>query len=146
MDTQAHESSARPPGISRGRQVLVLAVLLAIVLVAVGYQVYRSIPRARVAQVDNALVTAVNVEQRTAEIEFTHPRSGRTIRVKGTLAPDGQLLVNDEPAPLSALRVGDRVSVRGTLYPNYTVTAEWVRVTTPAAAIPNESATAPTEP
>jgi hypothetical protein len=131
-----------PPGaggLARRHKALLLTLVVVVVLAAVAYQVYRSIPRARVGQIDAATVTAVNPEQRTAEIEFTHPRSGRLIRLKGTLAPAGQLLIDGEPAPLAELRVGDRVAVRGTLYPDYTVTAEWVRVqrsptSAPAAA------------
>lgn len=131
------------------RKALLLTILGAAVLGGVAWQIVRAIPTPRVRTLANARITHIDAAARAAEIEFTHPRSGKVTRLNGVLKPDGQVFVDGEPATIADVRVGDLVEVKGMVIPPDRVEAEWVRVTrSPSTTRPaaTQPSSAPAEP
>lgn len=96
---------------------------------AIGWQVAK-LARPREYELKSATITKLNTATRSGEIEFIHPKSGRTQKVSAQHIPeDCEVLINGQPAELSDVQVGDTVAVRGLVYPDYTVEPRWVRVT-----------------
>ena len=112
---------------------LILAALAIVVLAMIVWQILRRVPQARVRELANATITKLDPAKGVAEIEFVHPKSGREMKLTGSLAENCQIFINDQPATFAELRVGDKISVRGMVHPDYSVEAEWVRVTRPAS-------------
>lgn len=100
-----------------GRKWAVLAGLGAVLIAAV---VWRAIlwAQPRAYELKSAVVTRLDVPGRNGEIQFVHPKSGRTAIVGADHIPDTcEILINGEKATLSDVRVGDTVAVRGLVYP-----------------------------
>lgn len=117
---------------SRARKVILLVAIGVVVLAAVGWQV-RRLTRPRTYLLKAATITKLDPQARTAEIEFTHPKSGRTMRVPGLIPADCQIYINDTPATLTDLQVGDSVSGQVVIHYDQSVTPTWVRVKRPVA-------------
>ena len=116
----------------KARKAILLVVIGVVVLAAVWWQVWRQ-TRPRIYLLKAATITKLDPLARTAEIEFTHPKSGRTMRVPSSIPADCQIYINDTPATLTDLRVGDSVSGQVVIYYDQSVKPNWVRVKRPAA-------------
>ncbi len=135
----APQSFVRRAIVSQARQRGLLVALLGVVVVGyVAWRANRAAHEARTREIDGATITALDLEHRTAEIEFIHPKSGTPRRIRGTIPQDCPIYINDALAPggLADLHVGDTGSVRGTVHADLSMEAEWVRVTRPAASQP----------
>lgn len=133
----------------RANKTLLVIGVLVVVLGIGAWQAYRAIPKPHVREISGATVTAVDATARTATIKFTHPKSGQEMELSGIALPDCRVYVNDRPAELTDVHVGDEVAVRGTVYtfPTVRVEAEWVKVIRHGSATqPAPPATAPAVP
>jgi len=124
------------------------ALIVAVLAVgAVGAVTWRAAHWARPRQYElkAAVVTQLDVQARRGEIEFVHPKSGRTMTVAAEHIPENcEILVNGRPATLADVRVGDAVAVRGLINPlDGSVQPEWVHVTRPADTAAPASGPAP---
>lgn len=131
---------------ARGRKAVVVTFIVVVALAAITWQVIRSIPQTRYYTLEGALITAIDPQARTAEIEFIHPRSGRVQRLTGTLAPGGQITLNGRPATVDELMAGDTVTVGGMVGRDLTVAADKVFATRPQHGADTAPATRPTVP
>jgi hypothetical protein len=129
---------------AKTRKTLLLIVLGVVVLGLVAWQASRAL-RPREYTLQNARLVKLDVAARTAEIEFVHPKSGRTQALNGRVPDDCPITINDQPATLEQLRPGDVAAVRGTVYSDRVVQAQWVKVTR-SASQPARPATAPSTP
>lgn len=110
------------------RKSLLLVLLGIVVVGAVAWQAWR-LAQPRVYTLKSAIITKMDAERRTGEVEFVHPKSGQTMRVTATAIPaDCEISINGVPATLADVRVGDVVAVHGTVYSDQTVKPDWVRV------------------
>lgn len=102
-----------------------------IVVVLIGLLVWQAIRMTRPRQytLENATITRLDLATREGEIEFVHPKSGRTIPVTGQIPPDCPITIDGKPADLADVRVGDKVSVCGLIYVDYSLKPLWVHVT-----------------
>lgn len=127
------------------RKAVVLIGLGAALVVAVVWRVVLW-TQPREYELKSAVVTQLDVQARSGEIQFVHPKSGRTMLVAADHIPeDCEILINGQRATLADVHVGDTVAVRGLVNPlNQSVQPQWVHVTrssdtpepttTPAAA------------
>lgn len=117
-------------------KLLLVAGVLVVVLGMGVWQAYRALPKPQVREISSATITAVDAAARTATIKFTHPKSGQEMELSGVALPDCRVYVNNQPAEMTDVRVGDQVAVRGTVYtfPTVRVEAEWVKVIRPGPA------------
>jgi hypothetical protein len=129
-----------------GRKALIVTFLVVVGVAAIAWQVIKSIPQARYYTLEGAIITAIDPPARTAEIEFIHPRSGRVQRLKGTLAPGGEITLDGAPATIDDLRVGDTVTVGGMVGRDLNVAADKVLATRPARYTDTAPASRPTTP
>ena len=107
---------------------LLLALLGVIVVGGIAWQVWR-LSRPRIYTLKFATITKMDAAQRTGEVEFVHPKSGQTMRVTAANIPaECEVSINGAPAMLADIRVGDTVSVHGTLYADQSVKPDWIRV------------------
>ena len=113
------------------KKAVVVAAIVIVVLAVAGWRIARQRQLPRVREITGATITMLDVARQTAEVEFVHPKTGRMIKLPGTLAPGCQIFIDGQPAGLADLRVGDVASVRGTIYSGYSVSvqADVVRVT-----------------
>jgi hypothetical protein len=122
------------------RKALILCGLA--VTVAAGLAVYaRHLARPREYELKSATIIKLEFQCQNERIvsargvlEFVHPKSGQAMSVTGTIPADCPIFVDDAPAQLSDLRVGDQVAVRGTVFADRSITPQWVRVQRSAAA------------
>lgn len=128
------------------RKVLIIIGIVVIAIVAIRM---RTSSETKVRELKGAVVTKFDPAARTAEIEFKHPKSGKPMRLAGTVTPECEVLVNNEPAELAELRVGDKVDVRGVIhqgFTEYTVEARWVNAHRPTAETQPTTTSAPATP
>jgi hypothetical protein len=111
------------------KKTVVVGAIVVVVLAVAGWRVSRLRQPPRVRELAGVTITMLDVAKQTAEVEFVHPKSGRTIRLSGTMAPGCQIFIDGQPARLADVRVGDVATVHGTVYPDYSVQADLVRVT-----------------
>ncbi len=122
---------------SPGRKLIVVVVALVIV----GGLAWPALHASRASHtrtISGATITALNVAQRTAEIEFVHPKSGLPQRARGTVASNCEIYIDGELAPggLGDLRVGDTGSVSAIFAADRSITAQRVDVVRRAASQP----------
>lgn len=110
-------------------------IIVAVTVIVGGVVAWKTIKalQPREYELQTATITKLDLDQRTGEITFVHP-SGRTMKIAARIPDDCAILVDDEEAPLSALKVGDTVSVRGWVYADYSVEPTHVRLTRRGAA------------
>lgn len=61
-------------------------------------------------------ITELDLNQRTATLEFIHPKTGKRYELVGTVSPDCVITRDGEQIALDALAVGTTVSAEGLLY------------------------------
>lgn len=117
------------------RKAAILVGLGVVLVIAVVWRVVLW-TQPREYELKSAVVTRLDVPGRSGEIQFVHPKSGRTMFVAADHIPeDCEILINGERATLADVRVGDTVAVRGLVNPlNQSVQPEWVHVTRAADA------------
>lgn len=99
------------------RNTLIVGALGVVLVTAVAWRAARW-GQPREYELKSAVVTRLDVQKRTGEIEFIHPRSGRTMTVSADRIPDDcEILVDGKDADLADVRVGDVVDVRGLVNP-----------------------------
>lgn len=116
---------------AKGRRPLVFGGVVAVaLLIGGGFYVYRLL-QPREGRV-RGVITEVDAAQRTATLEFVHPRTGDTFELRGTVpaetpihGPGGELAFDD-------VAVGSEVEARGLLYPDRRIVALEVTVLSPA--------------
>lgn len=113
---------------STTKKVLAVAVLAVVVLAVVGWQIIQQI-QPREYQLDSARIAMLDKSARHAKIEFTHPKSGQKMTVAGDVPPDCPIYINEKPAKLDDLRVGDLVAVKARIGIDRNAVPLWVRVT-----------------
>jgi hypothetical protein len=104
---QVADSTAKPGN----QKVLIAAVLGVIVVGAVAWNASRAL-RTGTFDLETAKVVSLDVDKRTAEIEFIHPKTGRTMKATGTVPPDCDIAIDGKPASLADVRIGDVGSLR----------------------------------
>jgi len=57
-------------------------------------------------------ITSLNAATRTASFEYQNPRTGKQIESSASIPEDCEILINDKPATLSDVRVGEKAVVR----------------------------------
>lgn len=120
-----------------------LLVVLGVVLAAVVAWWALQLRRPREYELQNGIITKLDVTARLVEVEFIHLRSGRTMTVTiGNVPEDCPIFIDGAPAKLSDLRPGDQVAGRGMVGADGTVRPQWVRAT--RATGDSGPATAPT--
>ncbi len=116
---------------SAARRKWAIVIGAGAVLVAAG--VWRAVVWAqpRAYELKSAVVTRLDVSARSGEIQFVHPKSGRTTYVGADRIPeDCEIRINGESATLADVQVGDTVAVRGLVYPlSRTVQPQQILVT-----------------
>jgi hypothetical protein len=105
----------------------VVAIIGIVVLVALGGGGVRRLLHTEVRTVSGT-VTRIDPAARVASIQIVHPKTGQTITIDGRVPPDCDIQIDQQPAALHDLRVGDAVTVEGTVHWDRTVSANWVRV------------------
>jgi len=73
-------------------------------------------------------IAEIDLESRTAALEFTHPKTGQTMTIRGEVPADCDIRIDGRPATLRDLRIGERISVHGQISMGRRVTALAVRV------------------
>ncbi|MCG3138666.1 MAG: hypothetical protein HJJLKODD_02534 [Phycisphaerae bacterium] len=61
-------------------------------------------------------IKAIDITLRQATLEFTHPKNGTRQILSGEAAPDCVILIDNQPAEFSDLRVGDVAQVEGNIH------------------------------
>lgn len=133
------------------RQARIIIILLVVVILGdLTWQLLRPRKAGKVRELTGATITAIDPHQRTAEIEFLHPKSGEKMRLAADVPAGCEILLDGKPLPLAELRVGDKVDVKGTINQTLlgaSVHPQQVRVvrasTTPPIATAPAPATAP---
>jgi hypothetical protein len=115
---------------------LIIAVVAIVVVIVVGSE-YRRQQKDSVRQIEGT-ITAIDVAARQASVEFVHPKSGQRFQLAGDVPADCEIRIDDKPATLADLKVGDVVQVKGTMGDNrrVTATAVWATRSTPTATAP----------
>lgn len=108
------------------RRISIVVALGVIVVAVVAWKTVQAM-QPRAFELATATVTKLDVEKRTAEIEFVHPKSGRTMKATGSVPRDCSITIDGEPATLADIRVGD-VGSLGAIGRGYSVEADWVRI------------------
>ncbi|HVP10911.1 MAG TPA: hypothetical protein VMV94_06930 [Phycisphaerae bacterium] len=104
MATQP-ESPARPPAKSRMWIIVVVVIVLA---VFIGLRSLAGPP----SHEGQGTITAIDLTARRATVEAIDPANGNRRDYIGTVAPDCAITIDDKPAKLEDLKVGDLVRVR----------------------------------
>ncbi len=109
------------------RRIVLLAVIAIVVLAVAGWRLMK-LMQPREHTLTSATITKLDVTDRTAEVEFIHPKSGQMITVAGVVPEGCDIQINGAPATMADLRIGDIAEVRGMIYPDRSVEPIWVRV------------------
>jgi hypothetical protein len=99
------------------RRIAVLIGLVALVVGVLAWQITR-LMRPRPFHLLAARITKLDRASRSGEIEFVHPKSGRTTTVVARNIPaDCVISIDGARGDVADLRVGDNVAVRGLFFP-----------------------------
>jgi hypothetical protein len=112
------------------KKALAIGAVLIVILAVAGWQLRKS-QGPRVRELAGATLTMIDAAKGSAEIEFVHPKSGRKLKLTGTMAPGCQILIDGQPAQLADVRVGDVADLKGTVYSTfsgYSVQADRVSI------------------
>ncbi|MGD8453353.1 MAG: hypothetical protein PVJ57_16190 [Phycisphaerae bacterium] len=122
---------------SKRKTRVIIAVIGIVVIVAVTAMVARRMLRSKKYTVTGTIVR-VDLTTRTAAMAVVHPKTGQTLEIEGRVPPECPIWIDEEPADLEDLRVGETVQVEGVMSWDRTMSANWVRATraaeTPATA------------
>lgn len=119
------------------RKIAVIVGLGVLVVAVLAWQVAR-LTRPRPFQLQSARITKLDLVTRSGEVEFVHPKSGRTTTVAARNIPaDCTITIDGTRADVGDLRVGDTVAIRGLFYPaDQSARPQEIRVTRPPASAP----------
>jgi type II secretory pathway pseudopilin PulG len=123
----------------KGRIGLAAVGVVVVVIFAVSYGSKRSAEKVRQ---ERGTITQIDLAQRMATIEIIHPRSGQLVPITGFVPEPCEIRLDDRPAGLGDLRVGDRVVVEGRIDRDKNITARWIHATRAASPAAAESAAA----
>jgi hypothetical protein len=104
-----------------------IVALVIVCVAAVGWETVRRIGRAQIRTVEGTIVQ-IDAATRQGAIEVVHPKTGKLLRIEGFVPPDCDIQIDGQPAGLGDLRVGEKARVEGTIHPDLTIIANWVRV------------------
>lgn len=121
------------------RKMVVLVLVGIVVVVSLGIGVVRRMTDMQVRTISGTIMS-IDVQARTASIEFVHPKTGRTLQIDGTVPPGCDISIDGRPASMEDLRVGEQAEVEGTIHRDMTISVNWVRV----SRTRNSSSTQPT--
>ncbi len=118
------------------RTRVIIAVVAIAVVIVVG-SLYRKRHETNVYEI-RGTITGIDVAGRQASLEFTHPKNGQRFQLAGEVPTDCRISIDDKPATLADLKVGDTVRVEGTIDSGKRVTAKaiWAMRATPTATAP----------
>jgi hypothetical protein len=129
-----------------GTKVWLGVVLGIVVLAGSGFYAWRA-TQPRHYELKRAKIVKLDVAARTGEIEFVHPKSGRTMTVAAhVIPPTCEITIDGQPAALTDVRVGDTVAVGGLIHADYSVDPQWVHVTRGGADTQPTASTTASEP
>ncbi len=111
---------------SPARTVVIIAVIVVVVAIA-AWQAARAL-RPRNLRIESARITKFDPVTRKGEIEFVHPKSGRTMTVSGSVAESCTITINGAPATIADVQVGDVATVEGVVFATRTVEAHSVSI------------------
>ena len=115
--------------------------VLVVVLILGGGAIYAMAPRT--VKVKGTLVS-VDPAARTATLRYVEKKTGQTKEIVGRAAPDCQVTLDGRSVPLTDLRPGDEVEVRGKHTLLAGAAAQSVQAHRPAGG-PTSAASAPAE-
>lgn len=134
----------QPPN-NTTRTRIVVAVIGLLALAALGLYSARSSLSTAVRTV-SGVITQLDVPTRAAAMEITLPRTGKTVEIKGQVAPDCEIRIDGAAGTLADLKVGDAVEVTGAFSRSRTVTAQRVLVRRAAMGSATQAAPVPPPP
>jgi hypothetical protein len=121
-----------------------VAGLVILCVVAIGWETAQRALRTQVRTVEGTIVQ-IDAATRQAAVEIVHPKTGKPLRIEGSVPEGCDIQIDGEAARLADLRVGERVRVEGTIKPDLTIVANWVRVTRQDGATSQPSASRPSD-
>lgn len=92
---------------------ITIGVVIALMIVG-GIYGYRSMKPRPVAMIGT--IVSVDRASRSGKFRFVHPKTGETLELAGTLAPDCALRRGSETITIADLQPGDRVDAKGMYY------------------------------
>lgn len=113
---------------ARQRLVLIMAAAATGVMALAGIVAARLLSEEQSVTVTGRIVR-IDLEARTAAIEFRHPKSGQLMTVEGDIPTACDIQIDGRPASLADLQVDETITVRGTIHWDHSISAEWARVT-----------------
>jgi hypothetical protein len=122
----------------------VIAVLVILCVVAIGWEATRRMGQTQIRAAEGTIVQ-IDTATRQAVFEIVHPKTGKPLRIEGSVPQDCDIQIDGKASRLTDLRVGEDVRAEATIYPDLTVVINWVRVSRqgmattsqPAATQPN---------
>ena len=109
------------------KNTVVLILVGIVVVVSLGIGVVRRMTDMQVRTISGTIMS-LDAQARMASIEFVHPKTGRTLQIDGTVPPGCDIRIDDEPADMDDLRIGEQAEVEGTIHRDMTISVNWVRV------------------
>lgn len=134
----------RPPN-NTTRTRIVVAVIGLLALAALGLYSARSSLSTSVRTV-SGVITQLDVPTRAAAMEIVLPRTGKTVEIRGQVAPECEIRIDGAVGTLADVKVGDAVEVTGAFSRNKTVTAQRVLVRRATTGSATQAAPAPPQP
>jgi hypothetical protein len=107
------------------RPVLAAAAVVILLAAWLGYKINK---RTHVVREISGTVLSVDPDERTASIEFIHPRTGKAFQLTGHVPETCDITIDGKPATLRDIRVGDVVRAQGALANDKTITVNWARI------------------
>jgi hypothetical protein len=117
----------------RQKKPWVIAALLILCVVAIGWETTRRIGQTQVRTAEGTIVQ-IDTATRQAVFEIVHPKTGKPLRIEGSVPQECDIQIDGKAAQLADLRVGEKVRAEGTIYPDLAIVVNWVRVHRPVAA------------
>lgn len=111
-----------------GRPWLVVA-LLSLVLVLGAALVALRVATGQRARVITVTIKRIDPAARRAVVELTHPKTGQTLEIEGSVPPECDIQIDGRPARLDELRAGEMATVEAVMGRDASLSANWVRVT-----------------
>lgn len=127
----------------RRRRSLIIAGLLIVCVSVIGWETARRLGQTQTRVVEGTIVQ-VNVATHRASVEIIHPKTGKPLRIEGIVPAECDIQIDGVPARMEDLCVGEHVRTEGTIHPDYTIVANWVRVS--RQAVPAASPATATQP
>ncbi len=99
--------------------------ILAVVAAALYAQFREGRPRAREI---TGTVLEIAPQERTAKFEFVHPKTGRTLQLRGEVPSECEITIDAAPASLADVRMGEQATVTGLVYRTGRLVAQKVSI------------------